>query len=78
MCHPREGKIDCSCSKCTSVLSEKNVLKIVQVEHGYVSVVTTLETVDNAHSILVCEPNRLVSVGESGKLQVWVMNSNWR
>ncbi|XP_027916913.1 uncharacterized protein LOC114176166 isoform X1 [Vigna unguiculata] len=73
----REGKIDCSCSKCTSVLSEKNVLKIVQVEHGYVSVVTTLETVDNAHSILVCEPNRLVSVGESGKLQVWVMNSNW-
>ncbi|XP_047170915.1 uncharacterized protein LOC124839211 isoform X2 [Vigna umbellata] len=73
----REGKIDCSCSKCTSVLYEKNALKIVQVEHGYVSVVTTLKTVDNAHCILVCEPNRLVSVGESGKLQVWVMNSNW-
>jgi len=53
-------------------------LKIVQVEHGYVSVVTTLETADNVHCILVCEPNRLVSVGESGKLQVWVMNSKWR
>lgn len=75
---PREGKIDCHCSTCKSVCSEKNALKIVQVEHGYVSVVTTLETVDNVHCILVCEPNRLVSVGESGKLQVWVMNSKWR
>ncbi|KAL2576488.1 hypothetical protein AAZV13_16G079900 [Glycine max] len=73
----REGKIDCHCSTCKSVCSEKNALKIVQVEHGYVSVVTTLETVDNVHCILVCEPNRLVSVGESGKLQVWVMNSKW-
>ncbi|KAK7346135.1 hypothetical protein VNO80_20650 [Phaseolus coccineus] len=73
----REGKIDCSCSTCTSVFYEKNALKIVQVEHGYVSVVTTLETADNVHCILVCEPNRLVSVGESGKLQVWVMNSKW-
>ncbi|RDY07456.1 hypothetical protein CR513_08429, partial [Mucuna pruriens] len=75
--HPREEKIDCYCSTCTSVCSEKNALKIVQVEHGYVSVVTTLETVDNVHCILVCEPNRLVSVGESGRLQVWVMNSTW-
>ncbi|ESW28388.1 hypothetical protein PHAVU_003G282800 [Phaseolus vulgaris] len=73
----REGKIDCSCSTCTSVFYEKNALKIVQVEHGYVSVVTTLETADNVHCILVCEPNRLVSVGESGKLEVWVMNSKW-
>ncbi|CAJ1941922.1 unnamed protein product [Sphenostylis stenocarpa] len=73
----REGKIDCSCSTCSSVVYEKNALKIVQVEHGYVSVVATLETVDNVHCILVCEPNRLVSVGESGKLQVWIMNSKW-
>ncbi|TKY75463.1 nucleus protein [Spatholobus suberectus] len=73
----REGKIDCYCSTCTSVCTEKNILKIVQVEHGYVSVVTTLESVDNVHCILVCEPNRLVFVGESGRLQVWVMNSTW-
>ncbi|KAL2344234.1 hypothetical protein Fmac_005519 [Flemingia macrophylla] len=73
----REGNIDCYCSTCTSICSEKNALKIVQVEHGYVSVVTTLETVDNVHCVLVCEPNRLVAVGESGKLQVWVMDSTW-
>lgn len=54
------------------------MLKIVQVERGYVSVVATLEAVDNVHCILVCEPNRLVSVGESGRLQVWIMNSTWR
>ncbi|XP_027346611.1 uncharacterized protein LOC113858262 [Abrus precatorius] len=72
-----EGKIDCSCSTCTSVCSLKNALKIVEVEHGYVSVITTLETVDSVHCILVCEPNRLVSVGDSGRLQVWVMNSTW-
>ncbi|KAK7386642.1 hypothetical protein VNO78_26976 [Psophocarpus tetragonolobus] len=73
----REGTIDCYCSTCTSVCTEKNALKIVQVEHGYVSVITILETIDNVHCILVSEPNRLVSVGESGKLQVWVMNSEW-
>ncbi|XP_020224826.1 uncharacterized protein LOC109806737 isoform X1 [Cajanus cajan] len=73
----REGKIDCYCSTCTSVCSEKNALKIVQVEHGYVSGVRTFKTVDNVHCILVCEPNLLVSVGESGRLQVWVMNSTW-
>ncbi|KAK7360635.1 hypothetical protein VNO77_02643 [Canavalia gladiata] len=61
----------------STVCSEKDALKIVQIEHGYVSVVTMLETVDNVHCILVCEPNRLVSVGESGRLQVWVMNSTW-
>ncbi|XP_019422414.1 PREDICTED: uncharacterized protein LOC109332026 [Lupinus angustifolius] len=74
----REGKISCCCSACTSACcSEKNALKIVRVEHGYVSVVATLTTVDVVHCILVCEPNRLVSVGESGRLQVWVMNSTW-
>ncbi|CAL0330840.1 unnamed protein product [Lupinus luteus] len=74
----REGKISCCCSTCTSACcSDKNALKIVRVEHGYVSVVATLTTVDIMHCILVCEPNRLVSVGESGRLQVWVMNSTW-
>ncbi|CAJ2637524.1 unnamed protein product [Trifolium pratense] len=73
----REGKIDCCCSTCTSVCSEKNALKIVHVESGYVSVLATLEAVEDLHCILVCEANRLVSVGESGRLQVWVMNSTW-
>ncbi|KAF1862814.1 hypothetical protein Lal_00040082 [Lupinus albus] len=74
----REGKISCCCSTCTSACcSKKNALKIVRVEHGYVSVVATLTAVDIVHCILVCEPKRLVSVGESGRLQVWVMNSTW-
>ncbi|XP_058747665.1 uncharacterized protein LOC131620558 isoform X2 [Vicia villosa] len=73
----REGKIDCCCSACTSVCTKKNGLKIVHVESGYASVVATLETVEDVHCILVCEPNRLVSVGGSGSIQVWVMNSTW-
>ncbi|XP_057420593.1 uncharacterized protein LOC130714687 isoform X2 [Lotus japonicus] len=73
----RERKFDCYCATCTSVSTEKNALKIVRVEHGYVSVEATLIGDDNVHCILVCEPNRLVSVGESGRLQVWVMNSTW-
>ncbi|XP_073219859.1 uncharacterized protein [Cicer arietinum] len=73
----REGKIDCCCSTCTSVCSEKSALKIVHVQCGYVSLMATLEVIDDVHCILVCEPNRLVSVGESGRLHVWVMNSTW-
>ncbi|KAI5419480.1 hypothetical protein KIW84_043596 [Lathyrus oleraceus] len=73
----REGEIDCCCSTCTSVCSKKNGLKIVHVESGYASVVATLEAVADLHCILVCEPNRLVSVGGSGSIQVWVMNSTW-
>ncbi|XP_054823161.1 uncharacterized protein LOC129321425 isoform X2 [Prosopis cineraria] len=74
----RERKISCNCSSCTSVCSEENALKIVQVEHGYVSVVATLRTVEVVHCIVICEPNLLCSVGESGRLHVWVMNSTWR
>ncbi|KAJ7943318.1 DNA binding protein [Quillaja saponaria] len=73
----KEGKICCFCPICTSVFSEENVVKIVQVERGYVSVVTKLKTVETVQCILVCEPNKVVSVGESGSLQVWVMNSTW-
>ncbi|KAL5063273.1 hypothetical protein RYX36_025010 [Vicia faba] len=73
----REGEIDCCCSTCTSVCSKKNRFKIVHVESGYASVVATLEAADDLHCILVCEPNRLVSVGGSGSIQVWVMNSTW-
>ncbi|CAK8532948.1 unnamed protein product [Lathyrus sativus] len=72
----RERQIDCCCSTCTS-FSSKNGLKIVHVESGYASVVATLEAVEDLHCILVCEPNRLVSVGGSGSIQVWVMNSTW-
>ncbi|XP_058744306.1 uncharacterized protein LOC131616867 [Vicia villosa] len=73
----RESKIDCCCSTCTLICSKKNGLKIVHVESGYASVVATLEAVEDLHCISVCEPNRLVSVGGSGNIQVWVMNSTW-
>ncbi|KAI9105096.1 hypothetical protein K1719_022812 [Acacia pycnantha] len=74
----RERKICCNCSSCMSVCSEENALKIVQVEHGYVFVVATLKTFEVVHCIVICEPNLLCSVGESGRLHVWVMNSTWR
>ncbi|KAK4263611.1 hypothetical protein QN277_029000 [Acacia crassicarpa] len=74
----RGRKICCDCSSCMSVCSEENALKIVQVEHGHVSVVATLKTFEVVHCIVICEPNLLCSVGESGRLHVWVMNSTWR
>lgn len=53
-------------------------MKIVKVKVGYVSVVAKLRTVDRLNCLLVCEPNHLVAVGESGRLHLWVMNSAWR
>ncbi|KAA8532878.1 hypothetical protein F0562_033005 [Nyssa sinensis] len=73
----REGKMHCPCSACALDCFEKNAVKIVQVKLGYVSVMTKLKTVDNVHCILVCEPNYLVGVEESGKLHLWIMNSTW-
>lgn len=61
-----------------SVCSEESALKIVKVEHGYVSVVATLRTAEIVDCFLIFEPNLLCSVGESGRLHVWVMNSTWR
>ncbi|XP_062162867.1 uncharacterized protein LOC133869800 isoform X2 [Alnus glutinosa] len=73
----REGRIQCLCSTCTSDCSEENAVKIVQVKFGYVSIVVKLKTVESLHCILVCEPNHLVAVGETGRLHLWVMNSVW-
>lgn len=74
----REGKLQCPCSSCRSDCFENYAVKVVQVKHGYVSVLATLKSVDNVHCILVCEPNYLVGVEESGKLHLWSMNSTWR
>ncbi|XP_068326514.1 uncharacterized protein [Pyrus communis] len=73
----RQGSIDCSCSTCTSNCSEENTVKIVEVKLGYVSVVARLKAVDSLECILVCKPNNIVAVGESGRLHLWVMNSMW-
>ncbi|XP_058183113.1 uncharacterized protein LOC131301036 isoform X1 [Rhododendron vialii] len=75
--HCREGKLQCPCSGCRSECFENYAVKVVQVKHGYISVVATLKTVDDVHCLLVCEPNYVVGVEESGKLHLWIMNSTW-
>lgn len=74
----REQKIPCLCSACKLECFEENAIKIVQIKLGFLSVVEKLKTVDSVQCILVCEPNHLVAVEESGRLHVWVMNSTWR
>ncbi|XP_019074824.1 uncharacterized protein LOC100268093 isoform X3 [Vitis vinifera] len=73
----REQKIPCLCSACKLECFEENAIKIVQIKLGFLSVVEKLKTVDSVQCILVCEPNHLVAVEESGRLHVWVMNSTW-
>ncbi|KAD7116534.1 hypothetical protein E3N88_03802 [Mikania micrantha] len=73
----REGSVICGCSVCTSDCFEKNAVQIVQVKVGYVQVVCKLKTTNNVYSILICEPNYLVASEESGKLNLWTMNSSW-
>lgn len=53
-------------------------MKIVKVKFGFVTVVAKLKTNEILQFALVCEPNYLVAVGESGRLHLWVMNSAWR
>ena len=74
----REQKIPCLCSTCKLECFEENAIKIVQVKLGYLSVVAKLKVTNGVQCILVCEPNHLVSVEDSGRLHVWVMNSTWR
>lgn len=50
----------------------------MKVKPGYVSVVAKLKTVDRLRCILICEPNHLIAVGESGRLHLWEMNLTWR
>ncbi|XP_062111488.1 uncharacterized protein LOC133822987 isoform X2 [Humulus lupulus] len=73
----RQGRIPCMCSACASSSFEGNAVKIVEVNLGYVSVVGKLTTAESLQHLLVCEPNHLVAVGESGRLHLWVMNSTW-
>ncbi|KAI3731524.1 hypothetical protein L1987_62712 [Smallanthus sonchifolius] len=73
----REGSVNCGCSVCTSDCFEKNAVKIVQVKLGYVQVACKLKTTNNVCSILVCEPSYLVASEESGKMNLWTMNSSW-
>lgn len=42
-----------------------------------ISLITKLKTTLRVCCILVCPPDHLVAVEESGKLYVWVMNSKW-
>ncbi|XP_022968243.1 uncharacterized protein LOC111467538 isoform X1 [Cucurbita maxima] len=73
----RTGSINCPCSTCTSRKFEENVVKIVQVKYGYVSIIANLRSVDSVHCILVCGPDQLVAVGSGGRLHLWVMDSTW-
>ncbi|XP_042501925.1 uncharacterized protein LOC122079475 isoform X2 [Macadamia integrifolia] len=73
----REQRIHCLCSACTSQSFEENAVKVVAVKLGYVSVVAKLKAIENIQCILVCGNSHLVSVGESGTLHVWIMNSEW-
>ncbi|XP_040373477.1 uncharacterized protein LOC112196523 isoform X6 [Rosa chinensis] len=73
----RQGKTHCLCTTCASSYSEENAVKIVQVKLGYVSLVARLKAVESQRCILVCEPSNLVSVGKTGRLHLWVMDSTW-
>ncbi|XP_060215072.1 uncharacterized protein LOC132641940 isoform X2 [Lycium barbarum] len=73
----REGDMKCHCSLCALNLFEENAIKIVQIRNGYVSLITKLKTTLRVCCILVCPPDHLVAVEESGKLYIWVMNSKW-
>ncbi|KFK28994.1 hypothetical protein AALP_AA7G075200 [Arabis alpina] len=71
-------EIDCSCLTCTSACFEENVLRIVQMKTGHVSLVTKLQAVDSVQCVVVCDPNYLIAVVKSGNLIVWAMDSHWR
>ncbi|XP_055809882.1 uncharacterized protein LOC129880068 isoform X2 [Solanum dulcamara] len=73
----REGDIKCRCSLCDLNLFEENAVKIVQIRNGYLSLITKLKTKLRVCCILVCPPDHLVAVEESGKLYIWIMNSKW-
>lgn len=74
----REGNVNCQCSACTSDCLEKNAVKVVQVKLGYVEAVCKLKTTNDVCCILVCEPSYLVATEESGRINLWTMNSTWR
>ncbi|KAJ8548037.1 hypothetical protein K7X08_021273 [Anisodus acutangulus] len=73
----RKADMKCQCSLCALNVFEANAVKIVQIRNGYVSLITKLKTTLRVCWILVCPPDHLVAVDESGKLYIWVMNSQW-
>ncbi|KAL5725790.1 hypothetical protein ACHQM5_008894 [Ranunculus cassubicifolius] len=73
----REQNLNCQCSLCTTNCFEESAVKIVHLNHGYVSLMTNLKTEESIRSILVCEPSHLIALDKNGRMQVWAMNSLW-
>ncbi|KAK1273367.1 hypothetical protein QJS04_geneDACA021453 [Acorus gramineus] len=73
----REQNIGCLCSVCKSTCHEENAIKVIDVQNGYVTLITKMISVESVFCILVCEPSHLVAVGQSGRLHVWNMNKQW-
>ncbi|XP_057531121.1 uncharacterized protein LOC130809378 isoform X3 [Amaranthus tricolor] len=73
----REKVLHCLCPQCESCCFEENAVKIVQIKPGYVSLIKKLNTLYPVHSVLVCEPDHLIALDESGRIYIWIMNSAW-
>ncbi|XP_021756544.1 uncharacterized protein LOC110721652 [Chenopodium quinoa] len=73
----REKNLHCLCPQCETSCFEENAVKIVQIKLGYVSLVVKLKTIFSVHCLIVCEPDRLIAVDESGRIYIWIMNSTW-
>lgn len=73
----REKNLHCLCSNCESCCFEENAIKVVQIQLGYVSLVLRLNTIHRVHRLLVCEPQHLVALDESGRIYIWAMNPTW-
>ncbi|EPS64724.1 hypothetical protein M569_10058, partial [Genlisea aurea] len=72
-----DGKLHCSCKVCASNRFKKSGIKIVKLNSGFVSLVSVLETTHSVSCFLVCGPNFLLVAEEGGKLNMWIMNSEW-
>jgi hypothetical protein len=57
---------------------EDNSLKIVSVNFGYVSLVTSLMPYGTVSCILIFEPNYIVATEDSRNLHIWEMVDEWR
>ncbi|GAB2220612.1 hypothetical protein Droror1_Dr00008274 [Drosera rotundifolia] len=73
----RLQKYNCQCPLCASYCFDEIAVRIVQVKLGYASIVVNLKVVHPILCVLVCEPDHLVAVDESGCFYLWVMNATW-
>ncbi|XP_021310676.1 uncharacterized protein LOC8062589 isoform X3 [Sorghum bicolor] len=73
----RMQNIDCLCSVCNLGQCEDNSLKIVSVNFGYVSLVTSLMPYGTVSCILIFEPNYIVATEDSRNLHIWEMVDEW-